>query len=172
MPDFVPGPTMDPIAEPTGAVASDTAPKRRGRPPGSRNSTTSTRSRSKSLKNEIGGTLTMFNLALLALPPTRSDALDTKEIELLASALDEQAKANPTFRKYLTIALSVTSGGQLISVVGIIAARRMARHEFVLPKEADAMLGQMIGSPAFVFPPAPEPETEQAPHTDANNGTT
>lgn len=164
MPEFAPGPTMDQLPKATNGqeAAPETAPKRRGRPPGSKNSGTSTRSR-KSFKDEIGGTLVMFNLALMAMPPTRSDALDPKEIELLADAIDNQAKISPTFRKYLTIALSATSGGQLISVVAIIGARRLARHEIILPKEADDMLGGMIGAAKIV--PAIEPDD------DSNNGT-
>lgn len=140
MPEFQPGPTMEQIP------GNDTPPKRRGRPPGSKNGAGQRGRPRVNLKEQIGGTLVMINLALMALPPTREDALDTKEIELLADAIDHQAKVSPTFRKYLTAALAVTTGGQLISVMGIIAARRLARHEFLLPKDADAMLGQMIGS--------------------------
>lgn len=165
MPEFAPGPTMDQLPKPEAQQPTDTAPKRRGRPPGSKNSSTSTRSR-KSLKDEIGGTLVMFNLALMAIPATRSDALDPKEVELLADAIDNQAKISPTFRKYLTVALSATSGGQLISVVAVIGARRLARHEILLPKEADNMLGNMIGAAKIV--PAPEPDDAN----DTQNGAT
>lgn len=161
MPEFAPGPTMDQLPKPDAQQPTETAPKRRGRPPGSKNATTSTRSR-KSFKDEIGGTLVMFNLALMAVPFTRTDALDPKEIELLTDAIDNQAKISPTFRKYLSIALSATSGGQLVSVVAIIGARRLARHEIILPKEADDMLGGMIGAAKIVTPDFAE---------DSNNGT-
>lgn len=156
MPDFQPGPTMEQIP-----TAQETAPKRRGRPPGSKNSEgTARRGRPpKSLKDQIGATLVTLNLALWAIPPTRNDALDEKEIELLAEAIDNQAKISPTFRKYLQAALAATSGGQLISVIGIIAARRLARHEFLLPKEADAMLGNMIGAVKIVPQEPPQPES-------------
>lgn len=137
----------------------ETAPKRGpGRPRGSRNSGASRGRPRKSLKDQIGATLITFNLALWAIPPTRNDALDDKEIELLAEAIDNQAKISPTFRRYLEVALAATTGGQLISVVGIIAARRFARHEFLLPKDADEMLGKMIGSVKII--PTEEPSQE------------
>lgn len=157
---FQPGPTMDKLPPEASAASSapETAPKRRGRPPGSRNSGAPRGRPRKSLKDQIGATLITFNLALWAVPPTRNDALDDKEIELLAEAIDNQAKISPTFRRYLEVALAATTGGQLISVVGIIAARRFARHEFLLPKEADDMLGKMIGSVKII--PTEEPSQE------------
>ena len=62
---------------PISALPPQEAPKRRGRPPGSKNKTTKT-----SLKNEIGGTLTVLNMAV-AMTPFRGDALDPIEIQAL-----------------------------------------------------------------------------------------
>lgn len=117
--------------------SGEQAPRRRGRPPGSKN-------RSKvSLKAQIGAMLTTLNLILYVIPPLQPDALDAAEIEALATALDEQAKNNPAFRRYLEMALAAGSGGQLFGVVAIILARRAARHG-VIPQEADGMLGAIL----------------------------
>lgn len=119
------------------APTGEQAPRRRGRPPGSKN-------RSKvSLKAQIGAMLTTLNLVIYVIPPLQPDALDAAEIEALATALDEQAKNNPAFRRYLEMALTAGSGGQLFGVVAIIAARRAARHGMI-PAEADGMLGSIL----------------------------
>jgi hypothetical protein len=98
----------------------------------------------------------MFNLPVMAL--ASGDALDGPEIEALAKAIDAQCKQSPAFRKYVTLALEVTSGGQLVGVLGIIGARRLSRHGILLPKEADAMLGGMLGSVTTAEPPPPAPD--------------
>lgn len=166
MTEFQPGPTMEQLPE------TDKAPKRRGRPPGSKTGTGTRGRPRKSLKDQIGATLLTFNLALWAVPPTRNDALDEKEIELLAEAIDNQAKISPQFRKYLEIALAATSGGQLVSVVGIIVARRFARHEFLLPKEADNMLGNMIGAVKIIPQEDATQNTEPEHSANGANATT
>lgn len=110
------------------------AKPRRGRPPG------------QSRKAKIGGLLTMFNMAL-QVTPLRSDALDALEIETLAKALDEEARKNATFAKYLDYALGVGGAGGIWSVVALIAMRRAARHG-VLPPMFDSqaqMLLQLAG---------------------------
>lgn len=130
-----PGPNLQSIP---GNAEQEKAPKRRGRPPGSKNKTSRA-----SLKTEIGGTLTLFNMAL-AMTPYRADALDSIEIEALADALNEQAKQSPTFYRYISWVVKTTSGsGSLFGVVAIIGARRMARHGF-LPEQFDAQLGGLL----------------------------
>jgi hypothetical protein len=150
------------------------APRRRGRPPGSRNKSKA------SLKTEIGGTLTVVNFAL-AMTPLQRDALDPAELEALTNAIDEQCKESPAFRKYVEYAVkTVSGGGSLVGVVAIIGARRAARHG-ILPQQIDAQLGQLLaltsGKPSgiptqpagFDFgATAPEAET---PPTKETNGT-
>lgn len=148
-------------------VLADVAPKRRrGRPPRDPNAPIVRRPRraAKSLETQIGSALMTFNLALWAVPPTRNDALDDAEIKALAKAIDQQARVSPTFRKYLTTALEATSGGQLLSVVMVIGARRFARHEILLPKEADAMLGSMLENISNA--PSVTPTSDDAPSDD------
>lgn len=120
----------------------DPAPKRRGRPPGSKNKGGPGRPR-KSLETQIGAMLTTANMIVWAIPPLQPDALDAAEIAALAKALDETARNNPKFRSYLEAALAVGSGGQLIGVVAMIGARRAARHGY-LPTEMDGMIGSML----------------------------
>jgi hypothetical protein len=99
----------------------------------------------------------MFNLPVMAF--ASNDALDAAEIEALSKAIDAQCKQSPAFRKYVTMALEITSGGQLVGVLGIIGARRLSRHGILLPKEADAMLGTMLGSvPTVDAKDAPSPD--------------
>lgn len=134
------GPKVETLQAPAGTT--ETAPKRRGRPPGSKNRTASTRS----LESQIAGTLMAINLALYVIPPLQRDALDEYEIRALAKALDQQAKTSLRFRKMLEGALAATSGGQLLGVAVIIGARRAARHG-LLPAEADMIFGQMLQAP-------------------------
>lgn len=150
---------------------SDTAPKRRGRPPKDPNAPVVRRGprRSKSLETQIGGMLMTFNFAFMVVPPLRQDALDPAEIAVLAKAIDEQARQSPTFRKYLEGMLAVTSGGQLVSVCAIIGARRLARHEIGLPSEADAMLGQMLETMSSAPSITPVPDAPTDNNEDGNN---
>lgn len=148
----------------------DIKPKRRGRPPRDPNAPASQRGRRpKSLETQIGSALMTFNIPLWAFPQTRNDALDDAEIQALAKALDQQARVSPTFRKYLVGALEATSGGQLVSVLLVITARRMARHEFIFPKEADNALGKMLGA-AVNAPDMTPPEPIETP--EPSNDTT
>ena len=136
-----------PLASLPPEAAQDTAPKRRrGRQPRDPNAPAVTRRprARKTLEPQIGAMLMTFNFAFMVIPPIRNDALDEAEIVALAKAIDQQAQSSPTFHKYLKTMLDATSGGQLVSVVAIIAARRLARHEIGLPMEADAALGGML----------------------------
>jgi hypothetical protein len=141
-------------------------PRRRGRPPGS-----GVGRKRKSLKTEIGGTLTMFNMGL-QLSPFKRDALDDLEIEALSTALDEQAKSSPQFRKYLEYAIGITgAGGSLTGVVVMIAARRAARHG-ILPPEFDGQIGMLLAmtSGTSKLPDTPDIEPERSPFTDPDFG--
>ena len=126
-------------------------PKRRGRPPKDPNAPVRPRqSRTANREKQVGGLLVMVNMPVMMFAPR--DALDEKEIELLAKAIDAQAKQSRLFEKYLDAALAASSGGQLITVAAIIAGRRLSRHGILLPPEADNMLGNMIGSVQITTP--------------------
>lgn len=144
-----------PVTELPKEQVQDSAPKRpRGRPPGSGTGVRKGR-RPRSLETQLGAALVMANMPLMLF--AADDMLDDAEITALAKAIDAQCQNSPRFRKYVQAALDASSGGQLITVTGIIVARRMARHEFLLPKAADAQLGSILGSVTMM--PAPEPET-------------
>lgn len=97
-----------------------------------------------SLKEPIGGMLVMLNLPVQMFLPT--DQLDMAEIEALATSIDEQCKTSPRFRKYVEQMLGVTSGGQLLAVAGMVAARRGARHGLFGPNGqiVDTAIGQQL----------------------------
>lgn len=115
----------------------------------------------KSLAPEIGALLTLINGAIIvsplgtrpieaiadpAVPPTRlGDELDAAEIAALASGIDAQCRRSPRFRKYVEMVLGAGSGGTLMTVVALIAARRAARHG-MLPAEVDAMAGMVLAA--------------------------
>ena len=141
-------------AAPTRKPRSD-----KGQPRGSRTEGAPRRRRG-SLKDPIGGMLVMLNLPVQMLSPV--DALDVAELDALATALDEQCKISPRFRRYVESMLGVASGGQLIAVAGMIGTRRLARHGFLGPiaEQVDTTLGNqlaaMTGEPA-VTPPYAKP---------------
>lgn len=116
-------------------------PKRRGRPPRDpsmprpERKTRTTRSRSRSMETQIGGTLALLNMAFLFVPePWRNDALSDTEITALAKSLDAAASQNPRMRRYLS-AVMVEGGAMadLVIVVGIIAGSRLSRHGLIDP---------------------------------------
>lgn len=138
-------------------TAEETVPKRsRGRPPkidpitGERvnkprgsGSPTPRKSTTRSLETQIGALLTTVNVVVMMVPPIAPDALDVAEITALAKAMDAQCRQSPRFRKYVEAMLAAGSGGQLLGVVAIIAARRASRHGMA-PAEIDPMLGAML----------------------------
>lgn len=153
------------MVQPAPGELQETAPepvKRRGRPPGSKNSTTTgtTAKRGrprKSLEEKIGGMLTMVNLVFAFAPAElQGDALDMMEISALAKALDAAAKENPTLYKYLDAALGGSGSAMLnLAVVGVaIGGRRMARHDMVVGREWDERLGAFIAMSSGVTPDA------------------
>lgn len=159
---------------PKDAVTPQPPPKRGpGRPKGSKTKPRATGSPPKrggsatyrSRRAKIGGTLTMFNMAL-SMSPLRGDRLDALEIDALAKTLDEEARKSATFRRYLDAALGVTGAGGIWSVLGLIAVRRGARHG-LLPADFDAnaamllqMAAQSSEAPTIHAPGAPEPVPE------------
>lgn len=144
----------------------DSTPKRRGRPPRDPNAPPVQRRgrKPRSLESSIGSALVMVNLPIMMF--ASGDALDNAEIEALAKAIDAQCQTSPRFRRYVQTALDASSGGQLITVSGIIIARRFARHEFLLPKAADDQLGKIIGSIPQMTVPDGNDGSESEPSTD------
>lgn len=133
--DFIPAP-------------SEPVKRRRGRPPGSKNRTTVSRSRAN-LETQIGAFLVTINAPLQLIPALQKDALDQVEITALAKGINAQCEASPTFRKYVEQALKVTGATSLVGVVAIIAGRRAVRHNIVpIPEEAGgpAMVDAMLGA--------------------------
>jgi len=116
--------------------------------------TTKPRVAKHSLKTKIGAMLQLFNMTFFFMPDAfKGDALDMAEIEALSEALDKQAQKSDFVYKTLDMVISGGDSAQLLWVVGIIVARRAARHGLV-PKEIDdassflinmdpAMLGEM-----------------------------
>lgn len=92
------------------------APKRAKRTPAPR----------RSLRKQIDQLVTLLNMPLVIVAPR--DALDPVEQGALVEAIDQQAQSSPRFHKALESLLSVTAGGSLPIVAGIIVARRAARH--------------------------------------------
>lgn len=116
--------------------SDEAKPKRRGRPPKDPNApkrTYTRRTSTKSIKDQIGGTLFLINLAFAFMPePWRDDAMDEYEITALADALDEAARANPRIHKMLSAVLvNGGSAANLTMVAGIIVGRRLARHGII-----------------------------------------
>ena len=158
-------PNMDDIAPldlPNSAnldASGEPIKRRRGRPPGSKNKTYggqpvgSRGPRRGSLEKEVGALLFMVNMPLSMVPMLQKDALDPIEIQALAKAIDQQCATSPTFRKYVEQALKVQGGTSLVAVVGMIAARRVVRHD-VIPESTlepiggkdsvDLLIGQAI----------------------------
>lgn len=98
----------------------------------------------KSLKVKIGAMLQLFNMTFFFLPDAfKGDALDAAEIEALSDALDKQAQKSDFVYKTLDMVISGGDSAQLLWVVGIIAARRFARHGLI-PAEIDAASGFLI----------------------------
>jgi len=150
---FRQGPAAETLPPPPGATTGERAPKRPGRPKGSapmggRRPASTTRS----LEPQIASTLMALNFVCYVIPALQADRLDELEITALARAIDAEARNSAQFRKLVNGALTITSGGQLLGVVAIIAARRASRHGF-LPPEADGQLRGMLASSAN----APQP---------------
>lgn len=119
---------------------------RRGRPPGSGTGRRGRPARKRSLEAEIGGYLSLLNMAFAFMPePLSGDALDDMEIQALAKALNDYAQQNATVYKYLsTVLVQGGSIGNLAMVAILIVGRRLSRHGLV-SADVDARLGAMLG---------------------------
>ena len=149
--------------------ATTAAPRRRGRPPGSKNRTTSSRT-TANLEDQIGGLLILVNAPLQLIPALSKDALDPTEIQALAKATALECERNATFKKYVMQVLKAQGSVGLIGVVALIASRRAIRHGLLpIPAEiggnegADQALGFVIatmasGKPFNPIIPTPIPE--------------
>lgn len=149
------------------------------------------RSTTRSLAPEIGAMLALINGMVIASPlgtrpvaaisdpnvtPERiGDELDAAEIAALSAAIDAQCRRSPRFRKVIEGMLGAASGGTLVTVIGLIAARRAARHGLV-PASVDVMAGLILQSDVEAIANAakgsgddgPDPVTgETAPERDA-----
>lgn len=153
-----------------------TAPDRR---PAKRKATSSRPRTAKSLAPEISAFLALVNGIVIVsplgtrpveaitdpnvIPERRGDELDAIEIAALASAIDAQCRRSPRFRKYVEGVLTAGSGGTLITVLGLIAARRASRHG-VLPENVDLMAGIILSADidalAAMAPATATPETD------------
>lgn len=127
------------------APPGDAPPKR------SRSRSTSSKSRASGmtraqLRTALDQFVTFINTILQTVAPY--DALQPKEVAVLVNALEEQAEKTPRFRRGLEALLTVTSGGSLGLVVGILIGRRLARRRVFggLSPMVDAMGGIVIES--------------------------
>jgi hypothetical protein len=104
-------------------------------------------------------------------PEKIGDELDAAEIAALAKAINTQCQTSPTMRRYIERLLAVGSGGQLVTVVGIIATRRMARHG-LLPAMLDPLLGIQLATGNIGdmtnLPPTPLNVDETTHETEPN----
>jgi len=154
----------------TDFTAAPATPKRRGRPPGSKNLSTRAKS-TGNLEDQIGGLLVLVNAPIQLIPALSKDALDPTEIQALAKATALECERNATFKKYVLQVLKAQGSVGLIGVVALIVGRRAVRHGILpIPPEiggnegADAALGFVIASMASGKPfnpitpiPVPEP---------------
>lgn len=125
-------------------------------------------------KSEPTGNVTMTEVMpgiTIPLPEMRvvklGDELDELEIAHLAKSLDAQCQRSPRFKKYVESVLGVAAGGGVVAVLGIIAARRAARHGLIDPAmdgTLAAFLQGDLGSLA-AFQPTPAPDDTPDPVT-------
>ncbi len=146
--------------------ATEPPKRRRGRPPGSRNTGARVgRPRKVALETQIGAFLVTVNMPLQLVPALQRDALDPLEIQALAKAINQQCEASPRFRKYVEQALKVQGSTNIIAVLAVIAARRGVRHNLLpipednqaglTPEGVDALLGGVVAMMANQSPMAP-----------------
>lgn len=124
----------EPLTEPTpiAPASSDTTPKRRGRPPGSKNRTggTDTRVRRNSaawIRQQCAGVVGAANLGL-ALSPLADDALTDEEADLLTDALAAEAAQSERILKWMEKAGAISPHLLMLKAVVTIATPRLVRH--------------------------------------------
>jgi len=121
---------------------------------------------------EPTGEIEMLNLGPMSVPMPKmrmvklGDELDEMEIAQLAKAIDAQAQRSPRFKKYVEMVLGVGAGAGILAIVGIIGARRAARHGLIDPS-LDAKLGGMLnGDISSLASFVPTPTVDETPHPD------
>lgn len=120
----------DEIASPTDAM-----PKRRGRPPGSKNKATggvSSRARAgKAWVTQQAKTLVgAVNLGLVW-SPLKDDALSEQEMDMLSEAIAAEAMSSERILKWLEKAGIISPHFMLIRAIGTIAIPRLQRHGII-----------------------------------------
>ena len=166
MSEFVKGP---PLQEPI--VTGESAPKRgpgRPRKDGSAPGTPRAQAPNVNIQESVAGLLMATNLVFMMAGqfgvPLDRDAFDDVEIHALSTAISDQCKQSPLFKKYVLAAIGVTGGASLLGVVAIVAMRRAARHG-LLPAEADLQGGMLLAQAMKM--PAPTPMPTFAPEAAA-----
>lgn len=147
---------------PTIEQPSGEAPKRRGRPPGSKNSTTraSTSDRSPRrgsrtwIREQCSMLVGLGNLAI-SLSPAKEDCLSDREMNLLTDALVAEASASERILKWMTVAAGVSPHILLIQAAVTIAVPRLQRRGILptpeLTPEQVAELERMANEQGFEF---------------------
>ena len=170
----------EPQSIPETPITADSAPKRgRGRPPGSRNrpkdGSTATNdkpvspaprsrgtrgNRANLVREQCSSLDGLGNLALVFL--AKDDALDEREMDVLADALSQEAMSSDRIMRWMTTASKVTPHIALASALVAIAVPRLQRRG-ILPNGIDATGATPTGENAngYATPIEPiAPETE------------
>lgn len=140
--------SLDELEQPSPERTIDTPPKKRGRPIGSKNQNARTpisrqpgasgrlpRVGSKAWLAQQCAMLVGAGNILLTLSPFRADALDEREMTLLADALAAEAMSSERVLRWLTAAAGISPHFLLIQACVTIAIPRLARRG-VLPRAA------------------------------------
>lgn len=135
-------------------IAGET-PKRRGRPPGSKNGTTTRTSSDKSprrnsrtwIREQCSMLVGLGNLAL-SISPARDDCLSDREMNLLTDALTAEAQASERILRWMTVAAGVSPHILLVQACVAIAVPRLQRRGLLpipeLTPEQAAELERML----------------------------
>lgn len=118
------------------------APKRRGRPPGSRNNTSSPsgdkaprRGSRASVRLQAVGLIGALNLGL-SMSPYKDDALSEQESDLLADALTAEAMNSERILSWLQKAGAISPHLLMLRAIVTIATPRLMRHG-ILPMPSE-----------------------------------
>lgn len=163
------------------AIPTDGAPKRRrGRPPGSKNTgsrTSSARRNSRTwVCQQTAIIIGAVNIALVTFPQTREDALDDEEMDLLADAVTAEAMANERILKWIERAGVISPHLLMIRALFRIGIPRLQRHGILptpkLTDEQKAEARRMYRDAGVTIPPEFEetPVPVEAGRTSNDNG--
>lgn len=155
MTEFVKGP---PLQEPLGETPPKRGPGRPRRDGSAPGTPRSAPLPAVNIQESVAGILMTINLTFMVAGgfgvPLDRDAFDDVEIHALSTAIADQCKASPAFKRYVLAAIGVTGGAGLFGVIAIVAMRRAARHG-MLPAEADYQGGVLLAQAMHMAPPAP-----------------